>query len=150
VPDEVRSPSAGDAAILVGGRGRHGFALLADDVGRVVRESELPPDHRSVSLPRLFDVDVGSPEEDRFAEVRGAAVPTFVELGPDVHVRALPRDRIEPLPALLTRCGARWGWRGIVDADGLRILVDVTALASIAAPRHPRVPPTTAVPESLA
>lgn len=126
-----------EATLVVGGRGRHGFAVAAEDVGRVVGAAALPDRYRAVSLPRLFDDDVGTPGERRFAEVRGAPEATFVELGPDVRVRALPRDRIAPVPPVLRRAAARWGWRGIVrDDGGFRVLVDVAALAPLAAPRR--------------
>jgi len=131
----VSDESSSDRAFVVGGEGPLGFALPMAEVVRVVSADALPPRHRRLSLARLFGAPAERPAT-RYAEMKDAGVDTYFELGEAADVRHVAADAIEAVPLCLFTTARRWAWAGIFrDGAAYRVVVDVAALAPLAAER---------------
>jgi hypothetical protein len=127
-----------ERAFLVGGAGagRLGFAIPLEDVRRLVAADALPRTHRRLSVSRLFGAAADEPHA-RYAEVDAAGDGAYFEIGEDAAVARVPSDAVEPVPDCLSTAARRWAWAGLLrDGDVYRMVVDVRALAPLAAERR--------------
>lgn len=124
----------GSTHLLVGGTGAVRFGVELERIGRVLEYEQLPEPHRSVDVPRLFEVEGLPAESDRYAEVPAAADDAHLRLGPETTVEQVPTDRVEAIPRILHRTAARWSWHGIWRSnDHVVVLLDAVRLSALGA-----------------
>jgi len=120
--------------LLIGGTGAVRFGVDLDTIGRVLEHGELPDRYRSVNVPRLLGTVEADRQGDRYAEVPASGEDAHVRLGPATTVEPVAADRIEPVPRILDRTAARWGWCGLwKEEEQVVVVLDAGRLSTIGA-----------------